>query len=507
MTLSSRWKQRLCKSAICTSTPLLLIGTLVRLIGLGDHSFWFDEALEVGRALTPWPKLLFLTEGPDPPLYRLLLAGTLQVSRHEFVVRLPSVAFSILTVCLVYRWLAQLRHRRLGFITALLLTVSPASIYYAREVGQYSVALFLAALLLNAFEMIHREGSRLDWAFLWLVSMLALYTYYGLAWLLPALVIDSAWRIWRAQGWRGLVPLSLYLSASGVGIALLLILYIRPQYIWMSQVSLNRSFSEQGWWQIVNAFGRQLYPSVIRPLMLMLIPVPGHTGWLTEVLGVSLSILMLAGCILIWRRLPSLRRLLWILMSILASFYVASGFGCYHFGYRYALPVLPFLLMLVAVSIEFLLDRQIPFAGLLGGFICLVFVAFWPQTRLLADPWPDIQREEIRPVLQYLAQQADEDDTIYVYYGAIPAYRVYNMLPDHHTVYGNWIRHLPANDKVGAVLEATGAPDHLWLVFTHIWADEDTLIVEGLLSDCVGYQLTDSYWVRDAVAVRLSRVR
>ena len=42
----------------CMARLALLItaaGLAIRLIGLGQHSYWFDEAREVLRALTPWP--------------------------------------------------------------------------------------------------------------------------------------------------------------------------------------------------------------------------------------------------------------------------------------------------------------------------------------------------------------------------------------------------------------------------------------------------------------------
>ena len=60
-----------------------VLATVVRLIGLDGHDFWFDEALEVARDRLPWPRILFHARGPDPPLFRVLMSplATLDVER------------------------------------------------------------------------------------------------------------------------------------------------------------------------------------------------------------------------------------------------------------------------------------------------------------------------------------------------------------------------------------------------------------------------------------------
>jgi len=479
---------------------ILLLGLFVRLIGLGTHSYWFDEALEINRALTPLPDLLFLSEGPDPPLYRLILAVMLLFSRNEVVTRLPSVMFSVFTVSLTYHWLKLAKHRRLGYVAAFLLAIAPVSIYYAQEVSQYSLALCLTGLLLVAFERI-RSGDRLsDWLLLWLWTVLALYTYYGLAWLLPVLVLDLGLCLWRARRYTGLSALGAYLLACAAGIIPLYSFYIRPQYIWMSRVSLNPYFSGLNLGQIVKGFADRLYSDVVRFQLLTF--SSGTTDWI----AITLGIWMIVGCGLIWKCLPSLRRLVILAPLILVVFYIASGLGYFHFGHRYALPVLPFLMLFLAVPLQQLAEWHGRASVLAGSILCLSSIAFWPQTHLISNPLLALPREELRPVTQFLEQKASPTDVVYVYYGANPAFRVYDPLPDHQILYGRWLRHLPSVDMGPAVLEAVGTPKRFWVVFSHIHEDEGDAITDGILDAEAGYQLGFSYAAQGAAAVQFVRV-
>lgn len=83
---------------------ILVVATVVRLVGLGAHDFWYDESLEIERDRLPWPRVLFYARGPDPPLFRLLPHPLAVRTSSETWLRFPSVLFSVAPVWLVWCW-------------------------------------------------------------------------------------------------------------------------------------------------------------------------------------------------------------------------------------------------------------------------------------------------------------------------------------------------------------------------------------------------------------------
>ena len=91
----------------------------------------------------------------------------------------------------------------------------------------------------------------------------------------------------------------------------------------------------------------------------------------------------------------------------------------------------------------------------------------------------------------------EEADLIYVYYGAVPAYTAYQPLPEIRTVYGKWIRHLPAEEKVAAVRAGIHDPARVWLIFSHYSTEEYNVLVQGLITED-GYRLQDEFLAQNA---------
>ena len=64
------------------------------------------------------------------------------------------------------------------------------------------------------------------------------------------------------------------------------------------------------------------------------------------------------------------------------------------------------------------------FIWLPATVLIVFFLPNWPTP---VNPWQELPREEMKPIVAYLNQQIMPDDPVYVYYGAVPAYRVYNQ--------------------------------------------------------------------------------
>ncbi len=129
---------------------ILLLALALRLVSLGDHSLWYDEAFSVLFAQNDLATMLSGTVNAveHPLLYYLTLSGWMQMlGSSTFAVRLLSVVTGVLTVGAVY-WVARdLFDPRTGLAAAFITTIAPFHVQYSQEARMYSL---LALLLLLA---------------------------------------------------------------------------------------------------------------------------------------------------------------------------------------------------------------------------------------------------------------------------------------------------------------------------------------------------------------------
>jgi Dolichyl-phosphate-mannose-protein mannosyltransferase len=116
-----------------------------------------------------------------PPLFILVLHGTLFLGRSELIIRMPSLIFGTAALGFAFLWIRQI----LGEISALaglgFLALAPAGITAATEVRQYGLFLFFVCGALYATE--RTFGDRSDkWAIIQGIFLLgALLTHYTAA--------------------------------------------------------------------------------------------------------------------------------------------------------------------------------------------------------------------------------------------------------------------------------------------------------------------------------------
>src|SRR5688500_7106104 len=81
----------------------VLLAAVVRVVGLGDQSFWLDEGVSYMTAVRPLPDLLDHVRRADihPPLYYVLLHFWLVGGNSETWLRLLSTLFSVASVALI----------------------------------------------------------------------------------------------------------------------------------------------------------------------------------------------------------------------------------------------------------------------------------------------------------------------------------------------------------------------------------------------------------------------
>lgn len=197
--------------------PLLLglitfLAAILRLCILPRIGLWYDEActLFLSNYAADWRQLFNPDYNNDPPLFLLIIliwrrfldlfpiqpAGYL----YDYLLRLPSILFSILTVPAVYfagrsilstafpRSADETResapsgdHPALLF-ASLLTAVSPMQLYYAHELRSYSLFALLGTLCLWCFAKAARDNRTTSWASLTLCLVLAFWNHFFAAW-------------------------------------------------------------------------------------------------------------------------------------------------------------------------------------------------------------------------------------------------------------------------------------------------------------------------------------
>ncbi|MCL5958339.1 MAG: glycosyltransferase family 39 protein [Chloroflexi bacterium] len=163
---------------------MTLVAFGLRVWHLGDQSFWLDEGFSAFAASQPGVlSLLTFIMGQDnhPPLHYLILqtwipfAGT-----SEFSLRFVSVVAGTLSVPLIARLGTRIFDRRIGFVAAALLVISPFHIWYSQEARMYALVCLLAiASMLLYLRWRSKSSLGIAVAYVLVSTLMLLSHYYG----------------------------------------------------------------------------------------------------------------------------------------------------------------------------------------------------------------------------------------------------------------------------------------------------------------------------------------
>ncbi|HXE73950.1 MAG TPA: glycosyltransferase family 39 protein, partial [Candidatus Nitrosotenuis sp.] len=272
----------------------LALGALLRAFHLGRPSLWADEGYTWFVATLPLggasqPTLMGLVCGHDahPPLYYLILKGWLALTWRgqgpppEWLLRLPSWAFSVLTLYLAWRLAEGLLPPARARAVLALLAVMQAPVWTAQEVRMYPLLSLLVVAAALAAVAWWQGGRPAALAGFVAASALAFYTHYlGLlaaaaAWLWAGLTVPLAGQGEASEGkseatrrrWRGWLR--------GMGVLALLVAPWLP--VLGHQVATGQGPAPLAWAQ------RTLGPGLAQALVEMVVgpsfPLRPPAGW------------------------------------------------------------------------------------------------------------------------------------------------------------------------------------------------------------------------------------
>lgn len=123
----------------------LLLGSTIRLAGLGHESFWYDEAFTSLLSSLPLDRAVVAMAGDvHPPAYYIMtwiLSHT--VGNNELIMRLPACIFGILVIYQTYLLAVSAGYKNQATLCALIVAIMPSQLYYSQEARQYTLLTWL----------------------------------------------------------------------------------------------------------------------------------------------------------------------------------------------------------------------------------------------------------------------------------------------------------------------------------------------------------------------------
>ena len=419
---------------------------LARLYRLAGPVLRWDEGWSLAHASLTWSEVITIgSQEWHPPLYIALLKLWLTLGSNAWVIRLFSVVVGTLTVPLAYQVAVKWSGRvRVGTLMAAFAAFAPLLIYYGQVTRMYALSA-LAVLLATWF--ILKDEANPSWRSLIglvLTSTVALYSFYLTAWALLGLwlyaIIAQPKRIGR------LLIAGLLLSAA----------YL--PWLWLTRGTLAQRFNGISF---LSPEALRQTIGYLRPVLDGLVFVYGArsfaaaTVWILLAAGIGMGI---------WQR-AALKPLLLPLCVLLVGI-VGAAFSAriYWFAARHLMPIVAFLGLALAWSLDRLTRLWWP---LLLAAALTLGLAYWPASTSFVyektlevtdafDPSADYR---------YLEPRAGCDDLIYFNVLAHAGwYETWRQTGDARWSYAlSWYPIIePLATIGGRITQQTAAQQRLW---------------------------------------------
>jgi uncharacterized membrane protein len=168
---------------------VMVVGVALRAYHIGQQSLWIDELAEGTTAQAPLSQFfnsVRLDSGAAPLDYLGVKLFTSALGHGTVATRSWAFVMGCAGIFVIYKLGSLLyRDRLVGVIAATMLAFSAFDIYYSQEARFYALAVVVGMLNLYAFLRALDSGSVKDWTLYAAITVVALYSHYFLAILLP----------------------------------------------------------------------------------------------------------------------------------------------------------------------------------------------------------------------------------------------------------------------------------------------------------------------------------
>jgi hypothetical protein len=453
------------------SFALLALAVALRFYNIGGTSLWFDEAVYARLPIADFFTFIEDTRNRNSSPILLPLAYFLVGETDSaLLVRLLPALFSASAVLLVLLLSQAGVDKVVALLSGFILAVAPIQIQYAQEVREYSLSVFVAAAVIFAqARLLYNNNPRgliIYCVVLFLAPLASYASVFVAAASLSAYVVILLAR--RTARIAALLTPSVFLL---LGCVLTYLLTAKYQFGVAKAPYLADHYPDQGLFPAAS----WLLPA-LQEYLGQGLGVRSHALGLIAVIvfaaGFSLSFSLWRGCAFGDRLAKSqfcIAVLVLAVGSIVAAFMDLYPFG----GIRQHLASVPLIALCFSQSVVVIARR------LNGGRSAKAILFIAPLVLLLffLPRYPDAyaEIEDVQTVVS-LGTEDVRDESVYIYYAAVPAVKFH--FGERGFVAGSGLRgrvELMANE----ILEVWGGCD-VTVVFSHIYKGEDREVIEHL---------------------------
>lgn len=394
-----------------------------------------------------------------PPLFGLIEKGFWTIfGSNELALRLFPLGCGIALLFLLYLLCQKLFSKTLiWWFPIYFLAFSTFFIRYATEAKQYGTDAFTTCLLLLlALNSPVERFSKIQF-FSWsLVGILIIWFSMPSVFILAGIGFYYFYNLWKKQNrkhiWQMILVCITWLISFGIYYKSILSTDLSKDYL----VEYHATYfipllpENAAAWSKLGGILLSLFNTAV-----------GFTAW-AYLLSIGLFLL---GVFHLFR---SNKGYLLLLLSPILLSLLASGLHLYSLIPRLTLFLIPLILLLITFGIHYLWT-SVP--GKVHPIISLVLLSLIPMQegyRYFMEPY---HIEEIRPVLQYVHENQQQTDWIFMHEDALPAWQFYQNLHDKREELQ--LEHVVQANAYKTVSEVI--PDYkgkrIWLVFSHLLSD------------------------------------
>jgi len=440
---------------------LMLIGILIRIYHyLVNRSLWLDEAMLSNNIINrDFSKLIEVLDNRQiAPIGFLLLQkiSTLIFGVNEFALRLFPLLCGIFSIVLFYLLLKRIVGEKIVLLGLVFFVFGRYLLYYSHEAKQYNIDLiiYIASFYFFYFKKLTNYSyikligiGLLGGTFVWFSHLSAIFLIsIGVFLVLRELLNKDIIQVKKV-----LIPATIW----AISICLNYFFFIQNHSNEAIQI---KAFSSIGYFPPIPFRFEDL--SWFYTITVHLIQYPLGTSS-----GIFIFIIMICGFFYI---IKTKRYQILVLGIPVLIHLVLSFLKLYPFYGRFILYSTVFIIILTIMGFNMLVKWK-PRIGYLISIVSIVAFMGLPIKKCL-NPF---YFEEISPSIEYIENNREENDAIYVYCGAIPAFEFYQNMFNLNgkiikgKVYG--LDHKKYDLEVESLKELN--TPRIWILFSHYKKD------------------------------------
>ena len=159
---------------------ILIAGLLMRGFYLTEGCIWLDEAYHMTQSSLPYIKLFQYARFDGTPPFPLIFYKfwSQLLDRSILSYEIPAVLFGVLSIGFIYKLGSYLFNKKVGLISAFILTLSTFHLFYSQEIKGYSMGFFSSLLFAYSFYRFLETRQKRDWIFCLLTTFLFMNMNY-----------------------------------------------------------------------------------------------------------------------------------------------------------------------------------------------------------------------------------------------------------------------------------------------------------------------------------------